>query len=202
MEASQEYALEVMGSNHFGTEGAAKHFSASFPPTFSQKIPVAQADLVECRNTHILVAVPDLSIVNIYNRFVPQNPSLFPRDPWIQNQLLGKQGGNPSWQLVRKTPVEHSMDKWFQPLEEQQALLAPNEEIPSARVMIYTIISHYLATGKRLFVGTPVYTSSVDSRGHPIFLTTSSGKLVISSWRERMHGPLYVGVTSARKLPA
>lgn len=41
-------------------------------------------------------------------------------------------------------------DSFRRTFEEQQALLAANEEVPSARTVVTALVLHYLRTGERL----------------------------------------------------
>jgi hypothetical protein len=100
------------------------------------------------------------------------------------------------WQLVRKTPVPNSTSKTWQ---EQQALLSEKEETPTARVMVYTIIGHFLATGERLFENVYARCSDVDSDGYRVYVGYFSayGLVVSYVWDGRRSGR--VGVASVRK---
>jgi hypothetical protein len=100
------------------------------------------------------------------------------------------------WHLVRKTPVSNSTSKtWL----EQQAILSKDEETPTARVMIYTMIGHYLATGERLFESIYVRCSDVDSGGLRVCVGGfgADGLRVSHDWDGYRYGVL--GVSSARK---
>jgi len=71
--------------------------------------------------------------------------------------------------------------------------------VPSAQVMVYTIIGHYLATDERLFEHIYVRTSVVDSGGYRVDVGRfdSGGIDVDSDWDDLCDGPL--GVSSTRK---
>lgn len=146
---SQKRAREIMGRNMFGVEEATKHFRMN--PSKAQllalsKIPFSEQTLDVCKDTHVLVAVFPLSILEIRGR-VSRKLHLFYDEQWYQKELFANDRDGAEWQLVRKTPIPNSIEmKW----QEQQALLAQNEEVPTARVMIYTLIGHFLATGERL----------------------------------------------------
>lgn len=65
---SQKRAREIMGRNFFGVEEAIKHFGVN--PSRSQlaalaEIPWSEEVLAACRDTHVLVAVLPLSILEI-----------------------------------------------------------------------------------------------------------------------------------------
>ncbi len=194
----QKRAREIMGKNFFGVEEAIKHFGVN--PTRQQlaafsEIPFSEAVLEKSKDTHVLVAVFPLSILEIRGK-VERKLFYSHEDAWYNKQSFTKERGEVSWQLVRKTPVDNSTLKNWQ---EQQALITKDEEVPTAQVMVYTIIGHYLATGKRLFEHIYVRTSSVDSDGGRVFVGffDSEGLSVYFYWDGDRDGDL--GVSSARK---
>jgi hypothetical protein len=195
---SQKRAREIMGRNMFGVEEAIRHFGVN--PSRQQtaalsEIPFSEATLEQCKETHVLVAAFPLSILEIKGK-VAQGQRLFYEQDWYNKQSFAKDKGEAEWQLVRKTPVDNSTSKTWQ---EQQALIGNNEEAPTARVMVYTIIGHYLATGERLFEKIYVRCSDVDSDGYRVFVGDfDSGGLYVNSYRD---GSRYghVGAASARK---
>jgi len=161
---SQKRAREIMGRNFFGIEEAIKHFGVN--PTRQQlavlsEIPFSEAVLEDLKDTHVLVAVFPLSVLEIYG-MVGSNllRKLFSDPSWYNTQSFAKECGKVNWQLVRKTPVANSGLKIW---KEQLALLGKDDEVPIAQVMVYTIIGHHLVTGERLFEDTYVRTSSMTS---------------------------------------
>lgn len=162
---SQKLAREIMGKNIFGIEEAIEYFDIN--PLKQQltalaEVPFAERELCEARDTHVLVAVFRLSILDIRGNVERKFEKLFRSygDYWYNNGSFAKGCGSVHWALVRKTPVSSFMSKTW---GEQQALLSEEEETPSVRVMVYTIIGHYLATGERLFEKVYVRTSCVSS---------------------------------------
>ena len=141
------------------------------------------------------MAVFPLSILEIRGK-VPADQRLFYAQDWYNKESFAKDRGDVSWQLVRKTPVESSTSKTW---DEQQALLAKNEETPTARVMVYTIIGHFLATGERLFERIYVRCSDVDSDGFRVDVGrfVVNGLIVSDYWDGNRRGD--IGVASARK---
>ena len=164
---SQKLVRQIMGKNFFGVEEAVKHFGVK--PTETQlqvlaEVPFTKEDLQQTKDTHILVAVFPLSIPDIRKRV---ERSLFygHEDAWYNNEQFAKDKGKAGWYLIRKDIVPNSFSETWQ---EQQALLAKNEEVPTARVMVYTIIGHYLAKGERLFKDVYVRCSDISSGGHRV----------------------------------
>lgn len=164
---SQKRAREIMGRNYFGVGEAIKHFGVN--PSKQQlatlsEVSFTEATLEECKNTHVLVAVFPMSILEIRGK-VTGNQRLFYNQDLYNKESFAKDRGETEWHLVRKTSMPNSTIRTWQ---EQQALLSDKEEAPKARVMIYTIIGHYLATGERLFEHFYVRCSDVDSFGYRV----------------------------------
>jgi len=193
---SQKRAREIMGRSFFGVEEAIKHFGVN--PTPQQlaalsEIPFSEAVLEQSKDTHVLVAVFPLSVLEIRGKV---ESKLFYDQSWYNKKSFAKERGEVTWQLVRKTEVANSTSKNWQ---EQQALLSKDDEVPSAQVMVYTIIGHYLTTGERLFEHIYVRTFSVDSGGYRVSVGDfdSGGLGVDVYWDVSRDGGL--GVSFARK---
>lgn len=190
-------AREIMGTNMFGVEEAMKHFGVN--PSKAQlaalaEIPFSEAVLEQCKDTHVLVAVFPLSILDIRSKANVRN--LFYDQLCFNDESFVKSRGKVGWQLVRKTPVDNSTSRdWT----EQQALLGKEDETPTAQVLAYTIIGQYLATSERLFEHIYVRTSSVGSGGRRVYLGyfVATGLKVNRHWDGDRDGVL--AVSSARK---
>jgi len=193
---SQKRAREIMG-RIFGIEEAIKHFRIN--PNRQQlaslsEVPFSEAVLEQCKDTHVLVAVLPISILEIRGKV--QDKGLFYGQDWYDKEQFANERGEVTWQLVRKTPVDNSFSKNWQ---EQQALLGEDDEVPTAQVMVYTIIGHFLATGERLFEKVYVRTSGVNSDGSPVYVGyfDSNGLNVNDYWDDYRVGS--IGVSSSRK---
>jgi hypothetical protein len=119
----QVRAKEIMTRNMFGVEDAVRHFGVNLTRQQTaalSKIPWSEATLEQCRETHVLVAVFPLSIIEIRSK-----GKLFYNQSWYNKEPFANDRGDGSWQLVRKTAVDNSTNKTWQ---EQQALFASNEE--------------------------------------------------------------------------
>lgn len=191
-------AREIMGKSFFGIEEAVKHFGVN--PTQEQlvalsEIPFSEEVLEQTKNTHILVAVFPLSILEIRGKM--QNKGLLYNQDWYNKEPFAKEPGHVSWQLVRKTPVPNSTSKNWQ---EQQSLLSSNDEVPTAQVMVYTIIGHHLSTGKRLFEKVYVRCSDVSSLDYHVYVGCfDSAGLDVSNYWGGYRNNIGVGLASARK---
>ena len=198
--ASQTRAREIMGANMFGIEEAIKHFGVN--PSRRQlvslsEVPFSEDTLTACKDTHVLVAVFPLSIVDIRG-IVKKLPdqTLFYNQDWYDEEAFASDKGETGWQLVRKTPIANSTGKTW---NEQQALLTDDEETPKAQVMVYTIIGVFLATGERLFE--KVYVRCVDlvSGGYRVSVGYfGDGGLGVDDWGGGARGG-YIGVSAVGK---
>ena len=197
---SQAKAREIMGKNMFGVEDAQKHFGVT--PTKAQlgylaEIPFSEEVLTACKDTHVLVAVVPLTILDI--RAIAKKQSdhtLFYSQDWYDKQAFANEKAELGWHLIRKTPVENSTSKNW---KEQQALLSKDEEAPTASVLVYTIIGHFLATGERLFEKVYVRTSNLGSGGgHVNVGVFDSEGLDVRYWGDDRRGD-GIGVASSRK---
>jgi len=188
---TQKLAREIMGKNFFGIEETMQYFGVK--PNRSQlsalaEVPFTEDEIRKVKDTHILVAIFPLSILEIRDK-VERKLFYKHEDAWYNSQSFVKAKGEACWQFVRKTPVENSTSKTWQ---EQQSLLMKNEEIPTARVMVYTIIGHFLATSEQLFENVYVRCSDVVSDGdHVLVGRFASGGLSVSfDWDDYRYGLL------------
>lgn len=197
--ASHGGAREVMGKNFFGIPEVMKHFGIN--PTRRElamlsEMPFTPEELMMCKDTHILVAVFPLSICDLRSKVVNNTQTLFYKQDWYDNQTFANDKGETSWQLILKTPIANSTNKNW---NEQRPLIASGEEVPTAQIMVYTIIGHYLNAGERLFENVYVRTSSLDSDGlHvDVGLFDDKGLDVAYYWDGFRNGVL--GLSVARK---
>jgi len=178
-------AREIMSKNFFGIEEAIKHLRVN--PTKQQlaylsEVPFSEEVLTSCKDTHILVAVFPLSILNIRNIVKKkEGQTLFYSQDWYDKEAFAKDKGKVGWQLVRKEHIANSASKTW---NDQQALLSKDEETPTARIVIYTMIGYFLATGKRLFEKIYVRCVDLSSRGDRVYLGNFDSKgLNVDRWR-------------------
>ncbi len=196
---SQQKAREIMGTNMFGIEDAIKHFDVN--PSKTQlaalcEIPFSEEVLVASKDTHVLVALFPLSILDVRGE-ADCRLFYFHEGTWYnKKQAFAKDRGEIGWQLVRKTPVDNSTSKSW---GEQQKLLGKDEETPKAQVIVYTIIAHFLSTGERLFESIYVRCSDLGSDGFRINVGRFNviGLHINHYWDDRRHDNL--GLSSARK---
>jgi hypothetical protein len=157
-------AREIMGANVFGVEEGTQHMNVKFRrfelAGFAE-VPWADEELEEVKETHVLVAVPSISIATMRENITKKN--VYRADStWHLKQPFAVRLGLPDWRLVRKAAVPNSTSKLW---DEQRKLLWANDDVPSSRVLCYTMGGRYLQTGEKLFSDVWVRTSDVDSDG-------------------------------------
>jgi len=197
---SQKLAREIMGKNFFGIEEAIKHFGVNATKqqlAYLAEVPFSEEVLKSCKDTHVLVAVFPLSILDIrgITRKL-ENQTLFYSQDWYDKQVFAKDKGEVGWQLVRKEPIANSTSKTW---NDQQVLLSKDEETPTARIVVYTIVGHFLATGERLFEKIYVRCVDLDSVGYRVFVGffVSDG-LSVYFWNDAYRNDV-IGLSAARK---
>lgn len=192
-------ARAIMGRNFFGSAEAEKYFGLK--PTEEDLrtlsvIPFSEETLRQCRDAHILVAVLSISILGIRAKV---DCKLFYQheDAWYNNEQFAKEQGIASWHLVRKDIVSNSTSKNW---KKQIALLGKDEEVPSARVMVYTIIGHYLANGERIFQSIYTRCQDISSDGFRVRVGSfdQRGLGVSNDWGGSRRDD--IGLASSRKI--
>lgn len=197
---SHKQARTIMGKNFFGIEEAIKYFGVN--PSKQQlaylaEVPFSEEVLKSCKDTHVLVAVFPMSILDIRGIAKKQSDqTLFYSQDWYDKQAFAKDKGEVGWQLVHKEPIADSTSKTW---NEQQALLSKDEETPTARTVVYTMVGHFLATGERLFE--KIYVRCVDlvSDGDRVSvgIFDAGGLSVVNYWGGSRNGS--IGLSAARK---
>jgi hypothetical protein len=198
---SQKLAREIMGKNFFGIEEAIKHFGVNATKqqlAVLAEVPFSEEVLKSCKDTHVLVAVFPLSILDIRGIVKKQSDlTLFYSQDWYDKQAFAKDKGEVGWQLVRKEPITNSTSKTW---NDQQALLSKDEETPTARIVVYTMVGHFLATGERLFEKIYVRCVDLDSGGYRVGVGGfDAGGLVVDPYCWDGSRDDNVGLSAARK---
>ncbi len=195
---TNEKTARLIGIPMFGVQEAIQHFGVK--PTKAQLamlsvIPFSEQELRKVKDTHILVVTLPLSILDIRDK-VDQSLFFHTSNSRYGNEKFAKDKGQAGWHLVRKTIVPNSTNKTY-PV--QQALLAENEETSSARVMVYAIIGHYLATGEKLFSSIYARCSELDSRGDHVDVGHPGSVGLNISYHQIDDRSDYTGLASSRK---
>ena len=196
---TQEQAREIMGRNFLGTKEVEEHFGKLSPEQEESLsiIPFSKETLESCKDTHILVADIGLSIMGI--KKLKNCKGLLCDQDWYEAEDFAKHTDQPSWRLIRKTPVENSFGKTW---SEQQVLLDPKtEEVPLTRQLIYTILLYFRATGEKLFETDWVRTNDVEAAGLLVHVGKFFGRGPrIYYWDDFDGGSSGIGLASARKV--
>lgn len=197
---SHTRAREIMGKNFFGIEEAIKHFGVNATKqqlAYLAEVPFSEEVLKSCKDTHILVAVFPLSILAIRGIAKKQSDhTLFYSQDWYDKQAFAKDKGEVGWQLVRKEPVANSTSKTW---NDQQALLSKDEETPTARIVVYTMVGHFIATGERLLENIYVRCVDLGSGGVRVFVGRFDAEgLSVFRWGGDGRGDS-LGLSAARK---
>ncbi len=162
-------ASEIMDKNFFGIEDAVTYYGINplRPKKLSEQvmedIPFTEKLLLTLKDTHVLVAVFPVSIVDL----IRNKGHLFKKHhtaalPWIRcKDAFFKDKGVFTWELVDKEATKKTYDY-------------------SAQVLVYVVISHFLKTGERLFKDKLTKTSSRFSDGKPVLIGDFSSCLRIT----------------------
>lgn len=168
---SQREAKAIMGANFFGIEEATTHFGAKWNQEQLDAlatVPFSDEVLEACKDTHILVAGYPMTLLQVRAKASKaKKGKLFysTEGSWYESQAFARKTKvEVRWYLIRKKPIDNSTNKSW---DEQQALLK-NESTPTACVMVYTIMGHFLNTGERLFENVNVRCSDIDSDGYHV----------------------------------
>lgn len=128
-----------MGANNFlGVDTAIECFGANLTKrqlSELAEVPYSEATLEQYQDSHILVAVPRISILDMEAE--DKYLCAWRKDDWYKKAPFARRRGKAGWHLIRKGLVSDSIGK---PWSERQKLLGENEEIPEARIILYTEI--------------------------------------------------------------
>lgn len=215
---SQKLARKIIGKNYFGVKETIKYLEANpskWQLTYLAKIPFSKKILMSMKDTHILIAIFPMSILDIrryienkklfhsnqvwYKKlFCNQNRynSLFYSQDWYNEQAFAKKKGEVGWCLIRKTPVVNSTNKTW---NKQQVILDKDKKIPTAQVMVYSIVGHFLATGEKLFKNVYVRTSSLNSDGNHIIIGNFDNFGLYINYGQDNYHDVNLGLASLKK---
>lgn len=167
---SPKRSREIIVRNFFGIEEAVKHFAIN--PTTEQlatlkEIPYSEETLEKLRDSHMLVAVFPLSILDMHKK-TSGNP-----EGWVfyetyrtdSKERFLNERCETGWHLIRKAPEPGTYSRDY---KKQVSLLNKESGVPAACVMAYTIVGWYLVTKERLFSRCLARTSSRGRGGHII----------------------------------
>jgi len=125
------------------------------------RVPFSEERLLQDKDTHVLVAVFPISVLEIESNIT--NKRIFRLPDRYRQFTFANERHEASWHLVKKYHVEGSTGtdwKNAKSLKVQKELLGSLDKLPTARVILYTILGTYLSTGEILFNETTVWSSS------------------------------------------
>ena len=206
---SQIRAREIMGKNFLGIEEAIRHYSAAYTEEQLAALAeirdedgniITEAELEECKNTHLLVAGFPMTIVDIRKKAPSKKPekafSSYKNARYNTQAFATEEMVGLCWHLIRKTAAGGSFSKIYQ---NQTALLGPKDYVPRACDLVYAVILYFMVTGERLFANGYVRTATLDSVGLRVSVGFfgAGGLYVYCYWGDDPDGG--VGLSSARK---
>jgi len=199
---SHKMAKEVMKDNFFGIEDVMEQFSLR--PTREQlkklaDIPFSKTTLEACKDTHVLVAVFPMSILEMVENelfrplFNIGNPG---NKPWFKREYFSWDEGVVQWCLVRKNPPESSFLKdWA----EQLGQFGTESDPAQIRIAVYATLGYFLKTGKRLFEENMARCAELDMSGRRVTIGPfKDDGIRIQAWWDD-NRCYYVGSASVRK---
>jgi hypothetical protein len=168
---SQSVAREIMGKNVFGIEEAVLHFGV-IPKkrelAYLEEVPFSEEELLLRReSSYALVAFFRKTLLDVRRVARGTGQGLFNPHWWYDNRPFAMSQGHVGWGLVRTTPVAGTSDKTW---KEKLSFLPRGEEVPTARVMVYSIIGLHLATGERILEEESVCCADIDTSGNHVYV--------------------------------
>jgi len=139
---------------------------------------------------------PGLSIVDLRAGVEILSHHIFYPQTWYDTESFAKRKESPRYRQLQMGVVKYSFGK---PFAEQQTLVPPGMEIPTARVVLTAMAIHFLATGERLF--SDCYVRSVDQNsdgGRVVVGVFASDGFDVSGYWDDDRGS-DIGLASSRK---
>ncbi|MBI4128268.1 MAG: hypothetical protein HY459_04340 [Parcubacteria group bacterium] len=146
---SYRRAREIMGLNMIGTEEAVRYLAVPYSRdelTRLGDIPFTETKLLQCKDSHVLIAVYPYSVRDLYVRERNLFSGVVPTS-W-DLPFLEEARGNLRWYLFRKEVIPTTIGK---ACHEQLAELTTFERTPRTCEIVYLMLLYYLANGIRLF---------------------------------------------------
>lgn len=202
----QKLARSIMGSNFFGVGDAVEYLGVN--PTrdqlarlveirTSRGLLITKEEMIECKDTHILVADFGLSILDIFSSAQNRTNCIsFQFGRGCAEVAFSRKKGEIGWRLVLKGPVVGSTSRTW---SSQQTLLPKSDETPTARIMVYSMVGHFLASGEHSTREMYLRTADVHPSGERIYVSCFEGKTLIIAGRADGAEVDVLGLASMRK---
>jgi hypothetical protein len=180
-------AREIMGNNFLGIEIQGAFFGVNHTSQqviFLSEVPFSEKVLIACKDTHLLVAEPALSILRIRHNgpVISKLPAgqkkfffyqtCYDREPFANSRCeLG-------WGLIPKVDPES--------FDQKETVIKP-------QVVVCAIICYFLITSERLFEASSIRCTGTDSKGKPIYIGffDTEGLYIGNSYKDRRRAGLW-----------
>lgn len=185
-------ARSLCDGNYLGPNVARDRLGSYYThEEFPASIPFNEYELREKGKDHLLVWDPGLSIWQMKGMV----PDCFFDDKSMLPGNYQEERGVPGWHLVRKDALPYTPNKTW---ERQKERLGEEERVPSARLVVYAMIAHYLSMNSSLpLFKSGVRTSTINAGGNPFVVVgghTTQLKISIEfASKDSLHG---VGLAS------
>ena len=161
-----------------------------------KSVPFSIQQLEEVRETHVLVAISALSLIDLFrmNRDLFHHVFFLPKRTWFTqgDYPFAHEKPEVGWYLVRTSVVPGSKKKtWDEMLE----LLEPNEFVPSASVLVQAAFLQYLWNHKRFLRDWFLASDTTSLGSHLMLFHEDSGLHVYGSNPKTVSG--VTGLASA-----
>ena len=201
---SHEMAREIMKNNFFGIADVMEQFGIR--PTREQlkalaDIPYSKATLEACKDTHVLVAVFPMSILQMaenefFRPLFNVNINKQEKNLWFKKERFSWDEGTVRWYLICKNPPESSFLKnWA----EQLGQFGTESDPAQIRIAVYATLGYFLKTGMRLFKEGMARCAELDMSGRRVTIGPfKDDGIRIQAWWDDSKA-YFVGATSVRK---
>lgn len=200
---SQEEAAAIMGRNYFSVAHAKEFFGIQHGwdgmDALEQliEVPFTKAKLEECKDTHLLFPYLPLNPFELVHGLKDKN--VMSDQDWYLGRSMygfGRFKTTARWVLLRKTPVDGSLDKTWASQDAPES-----EDVPSAHMVMYALAGHFLKEKERLFEGIVVRCSDSIKPDHRVSVGFDrAGGINVAAIRDEAADPR-VGLASHVRHP-
>lgn len=189
-------AARILDGDFHGPDQARKFFGGRMSQKCFRDVAFDAEEVRTLKGTHVLVAVPRLSVMGIHAKA----PQVFQSkdDPWFgasnQRRAFTDDKLEPDWYWVRKETVPGGTSTHW---EAQRGMVQAPDFVPEANLAVYAYAVHKLTTGEQMFSRVWVRTNSVTSAGGRVSLDGDADGLRVDGYGDSAGSN--IGVAEARK---
>lgn len=165
---TRQIAREIMGANCIDIDDVVNGLGLILPTSLHaifESVPWTRETLESVKETHVLVAVLPFSIMDMWRMLRDELFCDCQGEEWFAGKRYAELREAPTWHLVRKDAVPNSASRSW---AEQQALLGEEEMVPSARVIVSTVVSSCLSDKEAPFQDVYVRCSDENGEGRHV----------------------------------